>query len=552
MLRAGLIKKSAAGLYSFLPAGLRSIRKLETIIREELGRAGALEVEVPILQPRELWEESGRWERYAQEGILFHLKDRKSGEFALAPTAEEAVTDLIRTSISSHRQLPINLYQIRTKFRDEIRPRFGLLRGREFLMKDGYSFDADEAGLDKSYRAMDEAYRRIFRRCGLDFTLVEADTGNIGGRASEEFMVLASSGEDAVVRCSSCNYGANVEKAATGRLVPPSAGEELRPKERVVTPGVTSIDSVSKFLGIPVTRLVKTLIYESEKGFIALLIRGDLEANEILLQRALGTLHLQLASDAKVEKATGGAVGYSGPVGLPDGIEIFADESIRGLANAVVGANEAGVHLVGVNPDRDFTISRWGDFRVARAGDPCPLCLSPLEVHRGIEVGHIFKLGTKYSEALGCSYLDERSERKPMVMGTYGLGVGRTIAAAIEQHNDADGILWPVPLAPWSVVITPLGADDGEVTRVSESIYDLLEKGGVDVLLDDRDERPGVKFKDADLIGFPLRVTVGSKGLKDGKVEFSTRREKGKKVFVTPEDAVKLVLEEFHAATRIG
>jgi prolyl-tRNA synthetase len=551
MLRAGLIRKASAGLYTYLPGGLRSIRKLETIIREELDRAGCIEVEVPILQPRELWEESGRWSRYAEEGILFHLKDRKGGEFALAPTAEEAVTDIVRSSLNSHRQLPIHLYQIRTKFRDEIRPRFGLLRGREFLMEDGYSFDVDQAGLDVSYQAMDKAYRAIFRRCGLDFTLVEADSGNIGGRASEEFMVLAASGEDAVARCAACNYGANVEKATTGAISqPPALAGEMK---KVHTPDVTSIEAVAKFLDLPPERFVKALIYETEKGLLMVLVRGDIDGNELKIRSGLGLDHLTMASDAKVEKATGGAVGFSGPIGLPEGIEVVADESIRSLEGAVVGANEKDHHIVGVRVGVDFEVARWGDFRVARAGDPCPRCPGTLEVFRGIEVGHIFKLGTKYSEALGCTYLDESSVRKPMIMGTYGLGVGRTIASAVEQNHDDDGIIWPIPLAPWSAIVTSLAAGgDAEVTRVSNEILAKLEAAGVDTILDDRDERPGVKFKDADLVGIPLRITVGSKGLKEGKVEFSTRREKGSKTLLPPDEAVARVVELFREAKAIA
>ena len=547
MLRAGLIRKSGAGMYSFLPAGLRSLRKLERIIREELDREGALEVEVPILQNRELWEESGRWSRYADEGILFHLKDRKGGEFALAPTAEEAVTDIVRNTVSSHRQLPLHLYQIRTKFRDEIRPRFGLLRGREFLMEDGYSFDTSWEGLDESYKAMDRAYRAIFRRCGLDFTLVEADSGAIGGNASQEFMVLASSGEDAVVRCGACNYGANLEKAKTGELAEPSKDEALAAHEEVSTPNVKSIEEVSGFLKLPATRFVKTLVFETEAGTVALLIRGDLEANEIKLKNGLGVRALTMASDQKVLEATGGPAGFCGPVGLA-GVKIVADESVRGMKNFVVGARKADYHLVSVNHPRDFEVAQWGDFRNARSGDPCPTCGRELAIFRGIEVGHIFKLGTKYSEALGCTFLDETSNRKPMIMGTYGLGVGRTIASAVEQNNDADGILWPIPLAPWSAVVISLGAEK-EVAEVSQKIYDELAAAGVDVIWDDRDERPGVKFKDSDLVGFPLRITVGARGLKEGKVEFSTRREKEKRP-MPPAEATAAVIEAFRAATK--
>ena len=526
LARAGMMRRLAAGMYALTPLGLKAHRKTEAIVREEMDRAGALELEVPILQPRELWEESGRWQRYASEEILFHLKDRKGGDYCLAPTAEEAVTSLVRAGVTSYRQLPVTLYQIRTKFRDEIRPRFGLMRGREFLMYDGYSFDADPAGLDRSYRAQDAAYRRIFERCGLEFTVVEADSGAIGGSDSQEFMVLAETGEDAVVRCAACGYGANLEKAQTGRRKNPWDEETAGVLEPVATPGRGSIDAVVEFLGITASRMIKCLVYETDQGMAVALVRGDLDANEVALRNALGVEKLALASEEKVEAATGAPVGYVGPHKLPQGLRVIADESVRGAVNAVTGAGRRDFHVVGLALERDARISEWASFAQARAGDPCPRCGKPLDVARGIEVGHIFKLGTKYSSALKCEFTDEKGESRPPVMGTYGIGVGRTMAAAVEQHHDADGIVWPLALAPFEIEIVSLNPSDEAARRESESLYEELKGAGLDVFFDDRDERPGVKFKDADLLGFPIRVNVGGRALKEGKVEVVARRDK--------------------------
>jgi prolyl-tRNA synthetase len=487
---------------------------------------------LPILQPRELWEESGRWGRYASEEILFHLKDRKTGEYCLAPTAEEAVTTMVRSGVTSYRQLPVTLYQIRTKFRDEIRPRFGLMRGREFLMYDGYSFDVDTEGLDRSYKAQDAAYRRIFERCGLDFTVVEADSGAIGGSQSQEFMVLAETGEDAVVRCAACGYGANLEKAGTGKRPNPWEDETVTGLEDVETPGRGGIDSVVEFLGITASRMIKCLVYETEKGFVVALVRGDLDANEIALKHALGVDHLALASEEKVEPATGAPVGFVGPHKLPATMRVIADESVRGAVNAVTGAGRRDWHVRGFQLDRDARVDEWGSFALARKGDPCPRCGKPLDIARGIEVGHIFKLGTKYSSALHCEFTDEKGETHPAVMGTYGIGVGRTMASAVEQHHDADGIVWPLALAPFEVEVVSLNASDAATRETADALYDSMVAAGLEVLYDDRDERPGVKFKDADLLGFPIRVNVGGRALKDGNVEIVTRKDK--QVRLTP------------------
>jgi prolyl-tRNA synthetase len=525
--RAGMIRRLAAGIYSLTPLGLRSHRKAERIVREEIDRAGGLEVELPILQPRELWEESGRWARYAEEQILFHLKDRKEGEYCLAPTAEEAVTTMVRSGVTSYRQLPVTLYQIRTKFRDEIRPRFGLMRGREFLMYDGYSFDTDAEGLERSYRAQDGAYRRIFERCGLDFTVVQADSGAIGGSASEEFMVLADTGEDAVVCCAACGYGANLEKAETATRSAPWKDETEAPLVEVPTPGKGGIDDVVTFLGITASRMIKCLVYESDQGFVVALLRGDLEVNEIALKNALGVERLALATEEKVEGATGAPVGFVGPHKLPgEKVRIIADESIRDAVNAVTGAGRRDWHVAGFVLRRDANVQDWAVFAQAREGDPCVRCGKPLAIARGIEVGHIFKLGTKYSTALSCGFTDEKGETRPAIMGTYGIGVGRTMAAAVEQHHDADGIVWPLALAPFEIALVSLNPTEEATRSAADALYAGLGAAGLEVFYDDRDERPGVKFKDADLIGFPIRVNVGGRALKDGKVEIVLRRDK--------------------------
>ncbi len=527
MARAGMIDKLAAGIYTYLPLGWRSIEKLCAIVREEMARAGSVELAMPCVQPAELWQESGRWFAYGKE--LLRLKDRHDREFCFGPTHEEVITDVVRRRVNSYRQLPVNLFQIQTKFRDEIRPRFGLMRGREFLMKDAYSFHGSYESLDEAYRAMEQAYRRIFERCGLSFTAVEADTGNIGGSESHEFMVLAETGEDAVVACT-CGYGANVEKAEAGPLprAPQWPGHAPENPQAVHTPGLTSVPEVAAFLGLLPAHFIKTMVVETDKEFAVALVRGDDELNEVKLKNALGATHLQLASAEKVQKVTKATVGFAGPLGL-SGVRVVADPEVMRLNLAATGANRDDFHWVGVVPGRDFTPDLIADIRLVRGGDPCPRCGKPLEMKRGIEVGHIFKLGTKYSKPMRCTYLDEKGQEQPMIMGCYGLGIGRTVAAAVEQNHDEEGIIWPLPLAPYAVELLNVNPDVPAVAEVSERLYGELVAAGVDVLYDDRDERGGVKFKDADLIGFPLRVVVGKKGVEQGHVEISLRRDKSRR-----------------------
>jgi prolyl-tRNA synthetase len=526
LARAGMIDKLAAGIYSYLPLGWRSMDKLARIVREEMNAAGSVELVMPCIHPAELWQESGRWQVYGKE--LLRMKDRHDREFCFGPTHEEVITDAVRRRITSYRQLPANVYQIQTKFRDEIRPRFGLMRGREFIMKDAYSFHSSAESLDEAYREMEKAYRRVFDRCKLSYTAVEADTGNIGGSESHEFMVLASTGEDAVVACS-CGYGANIQKANAGALPapPPWPGKAPAKRQAVHTPGTTSVADVATFLKLNPAHFIKTMIVETDTEFAVALVRGDDELNEVKLKNALDAGHLQLASEAKVEQVTGGAMGYSGPVGL-SGVRIVADLEVMRMSLAATGANRADQHLVGVVPGRDFKPDLVVDIRLARDGDPCPRCGRPLVLKRGIEVGHIFKLGTKYSEPMACNYLDEKGEAHPMIMGCYGLGVGRTLAAAVEQDHDEHGIIWTRPLAPFEVELIALNPDVPAVNAAAEKLYADLQAAGADVFYDDRDERPGVKFNDADLIGFPLRVVVGKKGVEQGQAELSLRADRAK------------------------
>jgi len=525
MIRAGMIKKQAAGIYSYLPFGWRSLAKLTAIVRRELDRKDACELSMPAVQPAELWRESGRWEDMGPE--LLRLADRNGRDFCFAPTAEEVITDIVRHDVRSYKQLPLNLYQIQEKFRDEIRPRFGLMRGREFLMKDAYSFHADAASLDATYEDMRDAYCRIFSACELEYSMVEADTGAIGGSASHEFMVLARTGESAIVSCPSCGYAANTEKATAGELPAPLAGDPA-PMEEVATPGMKSVAEVAGFLGVEPSQVVKTLLYTSEKEeLVAVAIRGDREINEIKLGRHLGVLYPVLASDTEVERATGAPVGFAGPAGLA-GVRLIVDRSAAPLVNFVCGANRADAHFKNANWGRDAEVAETADLMLVGGGDPCPRSGDALVLSRGIEVGHIFKLGDKYSVAMGCNYLDDQGRAQPMIMGCYGLGIGRTVAAAIEQNHDDDGIIWPRPLAPFEVLLIALNPQDEEVMETAEKLYRELLDRGVDVLFDDRRERPGVKFKDADLIGVPLRVVVGKKALGDGQVEVSRRRDREK------------------------
>jgi len=536
MLRAGMVRKVAAGIYSYLPLGLRSIRKVENIVREEMDRAGAIEILMPMVTPAELWQESGRWEQYGKE--LLRIKDRKDNGFCLGPTHEEVVTDIVRREVRSYRQMPLNLYQIQTKFRDEIRPRFGLMRGREFIMKDAYSFDADEKGADASYEKMYQAYRRIFERCGLKFRAVEADTGSIGGNWSHEFMVLAESGEDAIVSCNSCDYAANVEKAES-RLVESPEHCEARPLEKVHTPARKSIQEVSDFLQIPAAATVKMLVVMADNKPIAVLLRGDHDLNEIKLKKVIGCAELEMATDEVIAKATNAPVGFLGPIGQK--IRTIADMTVKGMKNFVCGANEIDFHLKNVNHDRDFSVAEYADIRNVTHGDPCPRCSGGiLEMWRGIEVGHVFKLGMKYSKALNATFLDPDGKEQIVFMGCYGIGIGRTVASCIEQNHDQNGIIFPIPIAPFQCIISALNPKDDAVRGAAEDIYAKLLHLGVEVLYDDRDERPGVKFKDADLIGIPLRIVVGAKNLVEGKVELKERRS-GDMELLSIEEAVSRV-----------
>lgn len=521
MLRSGMIRKVAAGIYTYMPLGLRSVRKVEQIVREEMDRAGCLELLMPMVIPAELWEESGRWEQYGRE--LLRLRDRKDAQFCLGPTHEEVITDVVRNTVKSYRQLPLNLYQIQGKFRDEIRPRFGLMRGREFIMKDAYSFDLDSAAADGAYEKMYNAYQNIFRRCGLNFRAVEADTGNIGGSSSHEFMVLADSGEDAIVSCDACEYAANVEKAQL-RVLEGQRPEAAQQLESVSTPGQKSVAEVAQFLNIEPSQMLKTLLLETDTGEqVAVVLRGDRELNEIKLCRKLGCNDVALVDDATVEALSGAPRGFAGPVGLK--MKILADSEVALMADCVTGANAANTHYRGVNCGRDFSVDEFADLRQAEAGDGCPRCNGTLQSWRGIEVGHVFKLGTKYSESLGATVLNAEGKEEPLVMGCYGIGIGRSVAAAIEQNHDSNGIIFPMPIAPFQVLITLLNPKDESVSRAGDELYGYLQEHGIEVLLDDRDERPGSKFKDADLIGIPLRVTVGARGLKEGALEISWRSE---------------------------
>ncbi len=540
MLRAGLIRKLTTGIYTYLPAGLKALKKVENIIREEMNRSGAIEVLMPAVQPAELWQESGRWAFYGPE--LLRFKDRHGRDSCLGPTHEEIITDMARREIRSYKQMPVNFYQIQTKFRDEIRPRFGLMRGREFIMKDAYSFDADESGAEKSYEIMFETYNNIFRRMGLKFRAVEADTGSIGGSFSHEFMVLADTGEDFIVNCLNCNYSANLEKAGVCFTEIDETGpkETEKPLEEVETPDKRTVEEVTQFLSVSPELLIKTLIFRTEKEVLAALVRGDHEINEAKLRNLLGAESLELADPELVAKTTGAPIGFAGPVGL--GIRILADNSIKGIKNFVTGGNRKDIHYLNVNIERDFSVETWGDLRVITPSDPCPRCGLEIRFGKGIEVGHVFKLGTKYSRAMNAFFLDENGREQPMIMGCYGIGVGRTLAAAIEQNHDDNGIIFPVPIAPFEIIILPLQIDRKEVVDTAEKIYADLKAKGVDVLLDDRDMRAGFKFKDADLLGIPLRVTIGTKGLQTEQVEIKLRSE-AEPVMVSIMDASTFVLD---------
>ena len=521
MIRAGMIRKLTSGIYTYLPLGYRVIRKLESIIREEMNRAGAQEVFMPTVQPRELWEESGRWSLYGKE--LLRFKDRNDRDCCLGPTHEEVITDLVRNEIKTYRHLPRNLYQIQTKFRDEIRPRFGVMRCREFGMKDAYSFDADEEGAEISYQKMFDAYTEIFKRCGLEFRAVEADTGSIGGSFSHEFMVMAATGEDSLVFCSNCEYAANLEKAEIAAPeIHPVHTEDILPLELVHTPEMKSIEEVSSFLRVAPRDIVKTMIYSADGNPVAVLVSGDEEVNEIKVKNYLNCDVLEMATDEVIHKVTGAPRGFAGAIGIK--VKIIADYSLSNMTNFVMGANKEDYHVKNVNIGRDVSVAAFADLRIARNTDLCARCGSALKFARGIEVGHVFKLGTKYSKAMKAQYLDKNGKERYMIMGCFGIGVGRTVAAAIEQNHDENGIVWPVPLAPYQVIITPVNVNDEKIKKMSVQLYEALQQRGIEVILDDRDERAGVKFKDADLIGIPLRVTVGQKLLIEGVLEVKIRR----------------------------
>ncbi|MEN6462782.1 MAG: proline--tRNA ligase [Syntrophomonas sp.] len=523
LLRAGFIRKASGGIYTYLPMGYRVIKKIMNIVREEMDRAGGQEILMPIIQPGELWQQSGRWDVYGDE--MFRLTDRHGRYFALGPTHEEIITSLVDADAHSYRDLPLLLYQIQNKYRDEIRPRFGLMRGREFIMKDLYSFDADNAGLDESYRKMYAAYKRIFARMNLSFRVVEADSGAIGGNESHEFMVLADTGECVIVYCDKCDYAANVEKAECVLDENYSDQEEMSAMNKVHTPGQRTIKDLVEFLGTNESQQVKTLTCIADDELIAVVLRGDRELNEIKLKNALHCTNVFLADEAEVRNKVGAGFGSLGPVGL--NIKVYVDQEVTRMRNFTCGANEDDYHFVNVNIGRDFIPEAVIDVRSATEGDICPHCRQgQLNAIRGIEVGHIFKLGTKYTEAMEAVFLDQNGKEQLMVMGCYGIGISRTMAAAVEQNNDENGIIWPIPIAPYHVIIVPVNAKNQEQIQAAKNIYDQLLQQGIEVILDDRDERAGVKFKDADLIGIPVRITIGPKSLQENKVEVKKRWEK--------------------------
>jgi prolyl-tRNA synthetase len=523
LLRAGLIRKLTGGIYTFLPLGLRALHKVEQIVREEMDRAGAIEVLMPALQPPDIWQQSGRYD--IMRDVLFKAKDSTGREWVLGPTHEEVITQLASTEINSYRQLPKNFYQIQVKFRDEIRPRFGLMRAREFIMKDAYSFDVSDEAAQGSYQKMYDAYTRIFARCGLKTFPVEADTGAIGGKYSHEFMVPAETGENEVVYCEACGYAANIEKATSG--IPKTAAREVGPAvEKFPTPGVVTIEALSKTpYSVPANRQIKTLVYIVDSKPILILIRGDDQLNETKLMAKTGAVQARPATPEECVATLGAKPGSLGAVkNVPADCKVYADERLRGANEMTTGANEDGFHLRNVSMDRDIKVGQWFDLRTVTAGEPCGNCGKPLKIRRAIEVGHVFKLGTRYSEKMDAFFLDEAGARKPAFMGCYGIGVTRTLQAVIEQCNDKDGIIWPMSVAPYQVCITPLAvAPENEAMKLAQKIYAELTANGVEVILDDRDDRPGVKFKDADLVGFPIRVSIGEKSLAKGEVEIKPR-----------------------------
>lgn len=523
MYRAGMIRKVAGGMYTFLPLGWRVIRKMEQIIREEMDAAGGQEVMMPIMQPAELWEESGRWAAYGDE--MMRIKDRHGRNFCLGPTHEEMMTDLVRDEVRSYKQLPLLLYQIQDKFRDERRPRFGLMRSREFIMKDLYSFDKDIAGMNESYKKMYDAYTKIYTRMGLEFRPVEADNGAIGGGHSHEFTVLADAGESNIVYCSKCDYAASDEKAELKPIAMPN--ETAEPLSKIATPGTNTIESLVNLLKVPVEKTIKAVAYQTDTDELVLVfVRGDHEVNEVKVINQLdGALELRMA-DGEAIKSVGGYPGFMSPIGIKEGTRILVDATVMNMCNAVAGANEENYHYVNVNPKRDFTQESIviTDLRMVKEGDPCPHCGAALKMTRGIEAGQVFTLGTKYSKAMGATFLDETGKEQPLYMGCYGIGVGRTMAAAIEQNNDEQGIVWPRAIAPYEVVVVAVNAKKADQLEYAEKVYAECQKAGLDTLLDDRKERAGVKFKDCDLIGYPVRVVIGPKAVEEGQIEIKVRK----------------------------
>lgn len=535
MMRAALISKLAAGVYSYLPLGLKVLHNVQNIIREEMDRAGAQELLMSALLPAECYQKSGRWERFGDD--MFRLKDRNDRDFCLGPTHEEIFTQTVIDSVHSYRDYPFTLYQMQTKYRDERRPRFGVMRTREFIMKDAYSFDTTKEGLDESYKAMYDAYRRIFDRLGLNYMIVDADTGAMGGSGSQEFMVISEVGEDTIAYCEDCRYSANIEKAVC--VAPETSNEEMKEKHKIGTPNARTIDEVAAFFGKDAKSFVKTMIYNCDGKLYAVLVRGDREINEVKLANITGAAEVALADAEDVVKITGAKVGFAGPVNLS--APIIADNEVMAMRNFIVGANETDCHIENVNPGRDFTPEITADIRSIEEGDICPVCGKRIKTAQGIEVGHIFKLGTKYSDALGLTYRDETGEDKSVIMGCYGIGVNRCLAAVIEQNHDDNGIIWPVAVAPYKAVVVPVNVNDSVQANMAEEITKRLEDEGIEVIIDDRDERPGVKFKDWDLIGIPVRITVGKKA-GEGLVEYKLRDE-AEFELLEKEEAIKKALE---------
>ena len=535
MLRAGLIKKLAAGIYVFMPLGLKVLRKIEDIVRKEMDNSGALELLMPTLQPEQLWQESGRWNTIGKE--MIKVQDRRERQFGLGPTHEEVVTDIIRKEIKSYRQLPVTLYQIQTKFRDEIRPRFGIIRAREFIMKDAYSFDQDIEGLNRNYKKMYNVYCEIFDECALEYQIVEAESGIMGGDVSHEFMALADSGEDTIVHCSSCGYSANMEKAEVSKQTTTNKQKEKQIKE-IDTPETKTIKQLTEFLKISPKNLVKTLIYKTNDQIAAVLIRGDREVNETKLIKLLQCAKLELADSETIEKITGAPVGFTGPVGLKEKIKIVADNEVLNMKNFTTGANKKDVHLLNVNIGRDFEIDISGDIRFITESDQCPKCTGRIKIEKGIELGHTFKLGSKYTKSMNAKFLDKDGKEKTIIMGCYGIGISRIIAAVIEQNNDENGIIWPKSIAPYQVEILPVNVNDKETMQIAEKLYKKFLSEKIEVIIDDRNERPGIKFKDADLIGIPTRITISSQKAKDNMVEIH-KRDTGEDKLVNIEDLLE-------------